>query len=204
MASNGDCLDRYLLRFNEIIESSRIIYAILYVITLSKQSGAHQMQLKLNEFNKTKILNKNIINNINKSNIIKINKRNRLSSSDSILSSSDSILSSSDSILSCSDINRSCSSRIFIMELLITEFLIQLPFILSLINELKLSIESSKGIYSIFIHSFPIISSSIVSNDYLTINQMNKFCRYINIGDLIAVLGSIDFVLGSVDLILIR
>ena len=197
IASNGDCLDRYLLRFNEIIESSRIIYAILYVITLSKQSGAHQMQLKLNEFNKTKILNKNIINNINKSNIIKINKRNRLSSSDSILSSSDSILS-------CSDINRSCSSRIFIMELLITEFLIQLPFILSLINELKLSIESSKGIYSIFIHSFPIISSSIVSNDYLTINQMNKFCRYINIGDLIAVLGSIDFVLGSVDLILIR
>jgi len=86
------------------------------------------------------------------------------------------------------------------MELLITEFLIQLPFILSLINELKLNIESSKGIYSIFIHSFPIISSSIVSNDYLTLNQLNKFCRYINIGDLIAILGSIDFVLGSVDL----
>ena len=53
----------------------------------------------------------------------------------------------------------------------------------------------------IFIHSFPIISSSIVSNDYLTLNQLNKFCRYINIGDLIAVLGPIDFVLGSVDLI---
>jgi len=86
------------------------------------------------------------------------------------------------------------------MELLITEFLIQLPFILSLINELKFSIESSKGIYSIFIHSFPIISSNIISNDYLTLNQLNKFCRYINIGDLIAVLGSIDFVLGSVDL----
>jgi len=88
------------------------------------------------------------------------------------------------------------------MELLITEFLIQLPFILSLINELKLSIESSKGIYSIFIHSFPIISSSIVSNDYLTLNQLHKFCRYINIGDLIAVCGSIDFVLGSVDLVI--
>jgi NADH:ubiquinone oxidoreductase subunit D len=87
------------------------------------------------------------------------------------------------------------------MELLITEFMIRFPFILSLINELKLSIESSKGIYSIFLFSYPFISSSIVSNDYLTLNQLNKFCRYINIGDLIAVLGSIDFVLGSVDLI---
>jgi NADH:ubiquinone oxidoreductase subunit D len=93
-----------------------------------------------------------------------------------------------------------CSSRMFIMELLIIEFLIQLPFILSLINEFTLSIESSKGIYTIFIHSTPIISSSMVSNDYLVINQLNKFCRYINIGDLIAVLGTIDFVLGSVDL----
>ena len=86
------------------------------------------------------------------------------------------------------------------MELLIIEFLIQLPFILSIINEFTLSIESSKGIYTIFIHSFPIILSNMVSNDYLVINQLNKFCRYINIGDLIAILGSIDFVSGSVDL----
>ena len=91
----------------------------------------------------------------------------------------------------------------FIMELLIIEFLIQLPFILSLINEFTLSIESSKGIYTIFIHSFPIIFLNIVFNDYLVINQLNKFCRYINIGDLIAVLGSIDFVSGSVDLSLV-
>ena len=80
------------------------------------------------------------------------------------------------------------------------DFLIQLPFILSIINDLKFSIESSKGIYMIFIHSFPIISLSIVFNDYLAIYSLNKFCKYINIGDLIAVLGSIDFVLGSVDL----
>ena len=73
------------------------------------------------------------------------------------------------------------------------------PFILSFISELKFSIESSKGIYSIFIYSMPIISSSIVSNDYLVLNQLNKFCKYINIADLIVILGSIDFVLGSVD-----
>jgi len=175
IASNGDCLDRYCLRFNEIIESSRIIYAILYVMSVSKQSGAHQtccptkQNNKINKINKIEY-KKQINNKINK-----INNKNK-------------------------KINV-CSSRIFIMELLITEFLIQLPFILSLINELKLSIESSKGIYSIFIHSFPIISSSILLNDYLTLNQLNKFCRYINIGDLIAVLGSIDFVLGSVDLV---
>ena len=96
--------------------------------------------------------------------------------------------------------NRLCSSRLFIMELLIAEFLIQVPFIHSFIAELKLSIESSKGIYSIFVFSTPIISSSIVANDYLILNQLNKFCRCINIGDLIAILGSIDSVLGSVDL----
>ena len=41
---------------------------------------------------------------------------------------------------------------------------------------------------------------SIVSNDYSTSNQLNKFRRYINIGDPIAVLGQIDLVSGSVDL----
>lgn len=140
IASHGDCPDRYLSRSNEIIEPSRIIYAIPYV---SIQSG-----LK--------------------------------------------------SILPSSATN--CSSRIFITELLTTEFLIRFPPILSLINELKLSIESSKGIYPISIPSSPIIPSSIVSNDYSTSNQLNKFRRYINIGDPIAVLGPIDLVSGSVDL----
>lgn len=149
IAYNGDCLDRYILRFNEMIESCRIIYAILYVMLKSrktelKSSGAERFEWAQS--------------------------------------------------------NALCSSRMFIMELLIIEFLIQLPFILSIINEFTLSIESSKGIYTIFIHSFPIILSNMVSNDYLVINQLNKFCRYINIGDLIAILGSIDFVLGSVDL----
>ena len=27
---NGDCLDRYILRYNELTESCRMIYAILY------------------------------------------------------------------------------------------------------------------------------------------------------------------------------
>ena len=89
----------------------------------------------------------------------------------------------------------------YLMELLIEEFLISFPLILSFINELKLSIESSKGIYSIYIQSFPYLTINIISNDYLTINQLNKFSRYINLGDLIVLLGSLDFVLGSVDLI---
>jgi hypothetical protein len=41
------------------------------------------------------------------------------------------------------------------MELLIYEFLITFPFLLSFLFVLKLSIESSKGIYSIFIMAFP-------------------------------------------------
>ena len=35
----------------------------------------------------------------------------------------------------------------------------------------------------------------------LKINQLNKLNKSMNIGDLIAILGSIDFVLGSVDFI---
>jgi len=30
LSSNGDCIDRYLLRFNEILESCRIIYSIIW------------------------------------------------------------------------------------------------------------------------------------------------------------------------------
>jgi hypothetical protein len=41
---------------------------------------------------------------------------------------------------------------------------------------------------------------NIITNDFPTTNQSNKFSKYINSGDLIAVLGSIDSVLGSVDL----
>ena len=42
--------------------------------------------------------------------------------------------------------------------------------------------------------------SRIYSNDFPTTNQLNKYIKYINLGDPIAVLGSIDSVLGSVDL----
>ena len=90
------------------------------------------------------------------------------------------------------------SSLSLIMELLIEEFLIYFPLILVLIINYKLSIESSKGIYSIYLFSFPFIIISIISNDFIIINQLNRFNEYINLGDLIAILGSIDFVLGSV------
>jgi len=164
ITSNGDCLDRYLIRYNEMIESCRIMYSVLYLvlslalfwIVLFYSFG----RKRTNHRNNSRVQGKDG------------NTRTRL-----------------------------CSSRLFIMELLIAEFLIQVPFILSIISEIKFSIESSKGIYSIFIFSTPIISSSIVSNDYIVLNQLNKFCKYINIGDLIAILGSIDFVSGSVDLI---
>ena len=88
-------------------------------------------------------------------------------------------------------------------ELLIPEFQPSFPFILSLINELKLSIESSKGIYTIYPNCFPYFTTNIIPIDYPTINQPNKFCRSINLGDPIAVLGPIDFVSGSVDLLII-
>ena len=89
----GDSLDRYILRFNEIIESCRIIYALLYIIL---------------------------------------------------------------SLLYLS-MQPSAIYRSIVMEWLIEEFLINFPLILSLISRFKLSIESSKGIYSIYLFSLVII-----------------------------------------------
>lgn len=131
--SIGDCLDRYIPRFNEIIESCRIIYGLLVILL----SGYFY-----------------------------------------------------------------CTFTGFsiIMELLIEEFLIHFPLILSLILQCKLSIESSKGIYSIYLVPFPFLIINIITNDFPTTNQLNKFNNYINLGDLIAVSGPIDSVLGSVDL----
>ena len=54
-------------------------------------------------------------------------------------------------ILLCSYFYSTCTGFSIIMELLIEEFLIHFPLILSLILQSKLSIESSKGIYSIIL-----------------------------------------------------
>ena len=55
----------------------------------------------------------------------------------------------------------------------------------------------------IWFKSFPFLIINIISNDFLTINQSNKFSKYINLGDPIAVSGSMDPVLGSIDLFLL-
>ena len=93
--SIGDCLDRYIPRFNEIIESCRIIYGLL-VILLSAYFYSTFTGFSI------------------------------------------------------------------IMELLIEEFLIHFPLILSLILQSKLSIESSKGIYSIYLFPFPVASITTI------------------------------------------
>ena len=46
-----------------------------------------------------------------------------------------------------------------------------------------------------------LLTINIVCNDFLTLNSINYIVKYINLGDLIAILGSIDFVSGSVDLV---
>ena len=133
--SNSDCLDRYLLRFNEMIESSRIIYGLVFIFYYDSSFFIYYSV-----------------------------------------------------------------SSFSIMYWLISTFLITFPFIISFHQSLKFNIESSKGIYSIFLNYFPYWITYIITNDFLTLNQLNKFSRFINLGDLIALLGSIDFVLGSIDL----
>jgi NADH dehydrogenase (ubiquinone) Fe-S protein 2 len=86
LTSNGDCLDRYLLRFNEMIESARLIYSAL------------------------------------------------------------------DTLFNCYYAQFLCTHYFCYstMELLIADFLLSLVYITSFLNELESSIESSKGIYSIY------------------------------------------------------
>ena len=48
IAYNGDCPDRYILRFNEKIESCRIIYAILYVMLKSRKGNGVGASSSLN------------------------------------------------------------------------------------------------------------------------------------------------------------
>ena len=74
------------------------------------------------------------------------------------------------------------------MELLIKDFRISLSSLHSSIIELYRSIESSKGIYSIYIYTLPF-TIHIITNDFIILNGINSFRRYINIGDSIAVLG---------------
>ncbi|MCP5007868.1 MAG: hypothetical protein GY941_28620 [Planctomycetes bacterium] len=124
----GDCLDRYILRINEILESCHILYIITYVIIIITF-----------------------------------------------------IFYLIDSII--------------IMELLINEFVSNLYCSILLLSLLLIiSIESSKGIYSVFISWF-LELYNIITNDILILNEINLFYKYYLIGDLIVVLGSIDFVL---------
>ena len=97
--SIGDRPDRYILRFNEIIEPCRIMYILFYILLSSYFYS-------------------------------------------------------------------SFTSFSIIMELLIEEFLITFPLILSLIHQLTLSIESSKGIYSIYLFAFPYVIINIITNDF--------------------------------------
>jgi NADH-quinone oxidoreductase subunit D len=133
LGTNSDCLDRFLIRFNECINSCIIIYSLIFNIYFYDCFG------------------------------------NYLS--------------------------------IGIMESVISFYLSYSMFsscILNYSTSHKFFLESSKGIYCIFLAN---VYLNIISNDYLAVSQLNSFCRVYNLGDLIAMLGSIDFVSGSIDLI---
>jgi len=126
LALNGDCLDRYFLRFNEMVESCRIIYSLLLFLFSSS------FLFSLFSFTLSSSLSFMVYTEMDSVlRIKKITLSNKLIGESNFLS------------LGLS------------MELLIYEFLITFPFLLSFLFVLKLSIESSKGIYSIFITAFP-------------------------------------------------
>jgi len=237
LSFNGDCLDRYFLRFNEIINSCFIIYSLLFSLFLNfsftfyydfkfvnlfniKNSICacfNSFNLFHTLFNSFPVYILNFLLNYSLSllhfislflyltfpflsffnsficyiyNWISVYTATRFISLDYV--SGYLLGSTKDSLGYLSSYN--------FMELVIYEFNSYFPFILSFIFALKLFIEMSKGIYSIFIMNYPLWTTNIISSDYIALTQINKFCRFINLADLVAILGSIDFVLGSVDL----
>ena len=90
------------------------------------------------------------------------------------------------------------------MELIIKDFISNVSLIQSFIMDLWISIESSKGLYSIYLCSFPLFTTAIVTADYIHIHAINHTIRNLNLADIIAVIGTIDFVLGSVDLVIVH
>lgn len=141
----GDCLDRYLIRINECLESINIIISSLNLISLSSNTWSFYKQTGLSTRD---ICQENTIQSM--------------------------ILSYNPSLIS-----------------------------FYLFNMFNLSFqECPKGIYSIFVITMGFekpLRIDFTPNDFLCITQLNKISNDINIADLIAILGSIDFVLGSVD-----
>ena len=135
LGTNSDCLDRFLIRFNECINSCIIIYSLIFNIYFYDCFVG-------------------------------------------VLAIMESVISFylSFSMFSSCILNYSTSNKFFL--------------------------ESSKGIYCIFLANVYFWTTNIISNDYLAVSQLNSFCRVYNLGDLIAILGSFDFVLGSVDLLI--
>ena len=118
--SIGDCLDRYILRLNEIIECCRIIYGLFYIPLHSSFSYHYST---FTGFSIT-------------------------------------------------------------MELLIEEFLIHFPLILSLIIQSKLSIESSKGIYTIYLFTWTfLIRPSIFAiwSVWISLSASNRYLLLIGL-----------------------
>ena len=137
ISMNSDCLDRFMIRLNESLNSSLMVYVLIYLVY----------------FYDSVIYSLSIMQSIISFYL-----------SYGLYSNSGCILSYSQSI--------------------------------------KFFLESSKGIYCIFLSNYYFWSTNIISNDYMMINQLNSYCRVYNLGDLIAMLGSVDFVLGSVDLVI--
>lgn len=198
----SDCLDRYLLRFNEFIESSRIIYLCLFNIleincgiscnhshskdtscsfygnsSTSSQSHSNFMESIIYDF---LFINSSSLGSLYTATTISVATTLPPSSS----SPGNPLIVSHDAPTS----TLTPSSRA----------------ISHLSHGSYVSIESSKGIYSLFFCISRALAASvhlnIICSDYLSINALNKYSKNINLSDLIAVLGSIDFVLGSVDL----
>ena len=138
ISMNSDCLDRFIIRINESLNSVYIIYCLIYYIMTEYE-------------------------------IVDVSK------------------SMMQSIISYSLVY----GGVFYM------------YIVGVVYNkwIKYFIESSKGIYCmmlVWIGGLWMVS--IMMSDYVVMNGVNLYCRVYGVGDVVAVLGSVDFVLGSVDL----
>jgi len=184
-------MDRYLCRFNELLESSRLIYLSLFSLSVDLGFDLNYDYLGLigsesrvgyYDVARNTLTDLPIERLVDGSGLMDSLGQNNVSGFRSSWFNSELYYST--------------------MEDTIQHFLHNFTSFNHISSYFKVSIESSKGLYSLFISSYPFYTVNIIASDFLMINQLNKFGKSFNISDLITVLGSVDFVLGSVDLMI--
>jgi NADH-quinone oxidoreductase subunit D len=163
LCMKGDCLDRYLIRINECLESIKLITQLIHRLPYLSLSSLYCLPNSLRSLRSSNAYSPSIQSYLTL-NKVSINQLGILCTIQSMIHNFNSALISLFLFFSFSFFFQECP----------------------------------KGLYSIFLFSNGLdrpFRVDFTPNDFLTVTLLNKFCRNINLADLIAVLTYALFVL---------